>query len=61
MTTYAFSPVHEEVGKKVLAYIQSLMPKNHSVEDFGTCVMEDIFGSDNPKWTDQDKKDHGLE
>jgi hypothetical protein len=61
MTTYAFSPVHEEVGKKVLAYIQSLMPKNHSVEDFGTCVIDDLFGSDTPKWTDEDKKDHGLE
>ena len=43
MTTYTFSPVHDEVGKKVVAYIQSLMPKGHSVEEFSTNVMEDLF------------------
>jgi hypothetical protein len=58
MTTYKFSPVHDEVGKKVVAYIQSLMPKGHSVEDFGVDVMDELFDSD---WSDEDKKRHGLE
>jgi hypothetical protein len=57
-TTYKFSPVHDEVGKKVVAYIQSLMPKGHSVEDFGIDVMDELFNSD---WSDEDKKKHGLE
>jgi hypothetical protein len=43
MTTYRFSPVHDEVGKKVVAYIQSLMPKGHSVEEFGRNVMDELF------------------
>lgn len=43
MTTYKFSPVHDEVGKKVVKYIESLMPKGHSVEDFGRNVMDEIF------------------
>lgn len=43
MTTYKFSPVHDEVGKKVVAYIQSLMPKGHSVEEFGRNVMDELF------------------
>ena len=43
MTTYEFSPVHDEVGKKVVAYIQSLMPKGHSVEEFGRNVMDELF------------------
>ena len=43
MTTYQFSPVHDEVGKKVVAYIQSLMPKGHSVEEFGRNVMDELF------------------
>ena len=61
MTTYTFSPVHDEVGKKVLSYMQSLMPIIHSVEDFSICVMDDLFAEDAPKWTDEDKKNHGLE
>lgn len=61
MTTYTFSPVHEEVGKKVIAYIQSLMPKNHSVEEFSVNIIEDLCNSDSQEWTDQEKKDHGLE
>ena len=43
MTTYQFSPVHDEVGKKVVAYIQSMMPKGHSVEEFGRNVMDELF------------------
>ena len=46
MTTYEFSPVHDEVGKKVVAYIQSLMPKGNSIEDFSTNVMDELFGSE---------------
>lgn len=46
MTTYQFSPTHDEVGKKVLAYIQSLMPKGHSVEEFGRNVMDELFEGD---------------
>tara|TARA_B100001093_G_scaffold517018_1_gene597333 strand:- start:4680 stop:4949 length:270 start_codon:yes stop_codon:yes gene_type:complete len=46
MTTYTFSAVHDEVGKKVVAYIQSLMPKGNSVEDFSTNVMDELFGSE---------------
>ena len=44
MTTYKFSPIHDEVGKKVLSYIQSLMPKGHSIEEFGTNVIDELFG-----------------
>ena len=47
MTTYKFSPVHDEVGKKVVAYIQSLMPKGHSVEEFGRNVMDELFEEEN--------------
>jgi len=46
MTTYTFSTIHDEVGKKVVAYIQSLMPKGHSVEDFSINVMDDLFGDE---------------
>ena len=28
LTTYTFSPVHDEVGKKVLELIQKMMPSN---------------------------------
>lgn len=49
MTTYAFSPVHDEVGKKVVAYIQSLMPQGHSVEEFATDVMADLFEGNDEK------------
>ena len=45
MTTYTFSPVHDEVGKKVVAYIESLMPKGHSAEDFSTIVWAYIDDS----------------
>ena len=41
--TYKFSPVHDEVGKKVLKYIQSIMPKGKSVEKFGKNVMHEYF------------------
>lgn len=58
MTTYSFSPVHDEVGKKVIKYIESLMPKGHSAQEFATNVMDDIFGSE---WTEEDKRNHGLE
>jgi len=56
--TYTFSPVHDEVGKKVLSYIDSMIAKDYedhptmgvilkkkpSVEDFGKDVMDDLFG-----------------
>ena len=44
LTTYTFSPVHDEVGKKVLELIQSLMPCG-SVEEFGEDVMDEYFGA----------------
>ena len=47
MTTYTFSPVHDEVGKKVIAYIQSLMPQGHSIEEFCTNDLEFIDDSNN--------------
>ena len=47
MTTYTFSPVHDEVGKKVIAYIESLMPKGHSIEEFCTNDLEFIDDSNN--------------
>jgi hypothetical protein len=56
--TYTFSPVHDEVGKKVLKLIDSMIKKDYedhptlgvnfngkpSVEDFGRDVMNDLFG-----------------
>ena len=50
LTTYRFSPVHDEVGKKVLEAIQSLMPEGRSVEDFGENVMEQYFTKE---WGDE--------
>ena len=41
--TYKFSPVHDEVGKKVIKYIASLMPKSEDVEKFGKNVMHEYF------------------
>ena len=38
LTTYTFSPVHDEVGKKVLELIQSMM-KSGSVEAFGRDLL----------------------
>jgi hypothetical protein len=46
MTTYKFSPVHDEVGKKVVKYIESLMPRGHSVEEFGRNVMDELFNDE---------------
>ena len=43
LTTYRFGPVHDEVGKKVLEAIQSLMPTGRSVETVGEDVTEDYF------------------
>jgi hypothetical protein len=42
LTTYRFSPVHDEVGKKVLEFIQSMMTCG-SIEEFGENVMDDYF------------------
>lgn len=64
MTTYTFSPVHDEVGKKVLNYIDSLIEqeyedhpilgvsreKKRSVEDFGRDVLEENF---NENWWEE--------
>ena len=44
MMTYDFNKVHDSVGKKVLEAIQSMMPKDSSVEDFGRDTMEEYFG-----------------
>lgn len=54
LTTYTFSPVHDEVGKKVLALIQMMMPCG-SVEEFGEDVMDEYFGVGNLSWSDWDK------
>jgi hypothetical protein len=42
LTTYVFSPVHDEVGKRVIAMIQTMMPHG-SVEAFSKDVMDDYF------------------
>jgi|13_taG_2_1085334.scaffolds.fasta_scaffold20741_3 hypothetical protein len=61
MTTYTFSPVHDEVGEKVLKFIDDLIQKEYkdhprlgvkigtkpSVEDFGSCVMNELFEEEN--------------
>ena len=47
MWTYKFGDdkgaVHDSVGKKVLEAIQSMMPKDRSVESFGTDTMAECF------------------
>ena len=43
MTTYRFNKVQDEVGKKVLEVIQSMMPEGRSVEDFGRDTMAEHF------------------
>ena len=58
MTTYSFSPVHDQVGKKVLDYIQSLMPQGHSIDEFGRNMIDEDF--DWGKWSEEDKRKHGL-
>tara|TARA_B100002019_G_scaffold106695_1_gene91714 strand:+ start:44709 stop:44975 length:267 start_codon:yes stop_codon:yes gene_type:complete len=58
--TYTFSPVHDEVGKKILEYISSLAEDGFDVEDYAEDVMNDIFGVDQD-WSDEDKREHGLE
>jgi hypothetical protein len=47
LTTYTFSPVHDEVGKKVLESIQSMMQENEDIEKYGKNVMHEYFGE---KW-----------
>ena len=43
--TYTFSPVHDEVGKSVLKFLQTIsVNKNFNVEDFGRDIMEQEFG-----------------
>ena len=51
LMTYRFGPVHDEVGKKVLALIQMLMPDGKSVEDFGRDEMDDYFTNE---WGQED-------
>ena len=51
LMTYRFGPVHDEVGKKVLAVIQMLMPDGKSVEDFGQDEMDDYFTNE---WGQED-------
>ena len=43
LTTYTFSPVHDEVGKKVLAYSQSISGKGVDIENFARDVMDETF------------------
>ena len=43
LMTYRFGPVHDEVGKKVLEAIQSLMPGSRSIEIFGKDETDDYF------------------
>jgi len=45
LTTYTFSPVHDEVGKKVLAYIQSISEKGVDIENFARDVMDETFNN----------------
>jgi hypothetical protein len=45
LTTYTFSPVHDEVGKKVLAYIQSISGKGVDIENFARDVMDETFNN----------------
>ena len=45
LTTYTFSPVHDEVGKKVLAYIQSISEKGVNIENFARDVMDETFNN----------------
>jgi hypothetical protein len=61
--TYTFSPVHDEVGQKVLELIESMIQKSHGsckkpcVEDFGRDVMEELFSPENwgeRKWGEGD-------
>ena len=66
--TYTFSPVHDEVGKKVLNYIETLiestyeehpiqgvkLSKKPSVENFGQNVMHEYFSKE---WGDSDDED----
>jgi hypothetical protein len=42
-TTYTFSPVADEVGKKVLESIGSML-KTGNIEEFGQDVMDETFG-----------------
>lgn len=58
MWTYNFNTVHDSVGKKVLEAIQSMMPKDRSVEDFGRDTLEGEF---DPNWkpTQQQKAEWG--
>ena len=45
LTTYTFSPVHDEVGKKALAYIQSISEEGVDVENFARGVMDETFNN----------------
>ena len=63
--TYTFSPVHDEVGQKVLEFIDSMIERNYRdhptlgvqmedrpcVEDFGKDVMDELFSPEN--WGDK--------
>ena len=51
LMTYRFGPVHDEVGKKVLALIQMLLPDGKSIEDFGKDETDDYFTNE---WGQED-------
>jgi hypothetical protein len=44
MTTYQFSPVADETGKKILKYISTLMPRHITVAEHARDVLEETFG-----------------
>ena len=44
MTTYQYSPVSDETGKKVLKYISTLMPDHITVSDHARDVLQETFG-----------------
>ena len=55
LTTYRFlSCPMMIVGKKVLEFIQSMMPCG-SIEEFGEDVMDEYFGGKTPTWEEWDK------
>ena len=63
MWPYKLSPVHHDVGQKVLEYIESLAQEhnpNFDIEDYGEDTIEDCFDAD---WelSDQQKAEWGFD
>ena len=55
--TYHFNKIHDSVGKKVLEAIQSMMPKDRSVESFGRDTMAEHF---DPNWWEKLSKEERV-